>query len=156
VAAGPGAAPGTYQMRGTVDGATPTKPLVGERHPLPQATDADLQEEFDLASQILPKASEGNHAVIQNHALKKQGNDRLAKSQDAQLKATADKLAASLSAVEESIYQVKNQAGQDPLNFPIKVNNRLATLYSMVNDGDGKPIGNAAPIFKDLSNELKT
>src|SRR5205085_12377885 len=74
---------------------------------------------------------------------------------DPALKSAADKLVANLSAVEQEIYQVKNQSGQDPLNFPIKVNNRLAALLSAVGNGDGKPIGNAAPIFKDLSAELK-
>ena len=61
----------------------------------------------------------------------------------------------NLSAVEEEIYQVKNQSGQDPLNFPIKINNRLASLLSMVNRGDGRPIGNAPVVFKDLTAELK-
>ena len=52
-------------------------------------------------------------------------------------------------------YQVRNQSGQDPLNFPIKINNRLASLLSVVNRGDGKPIGNTIPIFIDLVRELK-
>jgi hypothetical protein len=60
-----------------------------------------------------------------------------------------------LSAVEEEIYQVRNQSNQDPLNFPIKINNRLATLLRTVTTGDGKPIGNAEPIFNDLVQELK-
>ena len=81
--------------------------------------------------------------------------DRVSKSPDAKLKAAADALISGLSEVEGEIYQVKNQAGQDPLNFPIKVNNRLASLLSMVNSGDGKPIGNALPIFTALSGELK-
>jgi hypothetical protein len=81
--------------------------------------------------------------------------DRLAKSPDAKLKAAGDALTKNLSAVEEDIYQVKNQAGQDPLNFPIKTNNRLASLLSMINNGDGKPIGNAPVVFKDLVAELK-
>jgi hypothetical protein len=34
----------------------------------------------------------------------------------------------AISDVEDDIYQVKNQSGQDPLNFPIKINNRLANL----------------------------
>jgi hypothetical protein len=50
---------------------------------------------------------------------------------------------------------VRNQSGQDPLNFPIKINNRLASLLSVVNRGDGRPIGNAPAIFKDLVAELK-
>ena len=93
--------------------------------------------------------------LIQIRAIKTQVADRLSKSQDAQLKAAGDKLVKNLSAVEEDIYQVKNQAGQDPLNFPIKTNNRLASLLSMVNHGDGRPIGNAPVVFKDLTAELK-
>ena len=61
----------------------------------------------------------------------------------------------NLSAVEEDIYQVRNQSGQDPLNFPIKVNNRLASLLGVVGNNDGRPIANAVPIFNDLKTELK-
>ena len=50
---------------------------------------------------------------------------------------------------------MRNQSGQDPLNFPIKINNRLASLLSVVNRGDARPIGNAPDIFKDLVAELK-
>jgi hypothetical protein len=60
-----------------------------------------------------------------------------------------------LSAVEQEIYQVKNQSGQDPLNFPIKVNNRLAALLGVVSNPDAKPIASAYPIFADLKSELK-
>jgi len=153
---GPAAPPGTYQVRLTADGQTQTQPLVIKRHPLyKDVTDADLQAQFDLAIQIRDKTSEANNAVIQIRAIKTQVTDRLSKSQDPQLKAAADKLVKDLSAVEEDIYQVKNQAGQDPLNFPIKTNNRLASLLSMVNHGDGRPIGNAPVVFKDLVAELK-
>ena len=44
-----------------------------------------------------------------------------------------------LEKIESNIYQVKNQSGQDPLNFPIKVNNRLAYLRKSVESGDGLP-----------------
>jgi photosystem II stability/assembly factor-like uncharacterized protein len=153
--AGPAAPPGTYQVRMTVDGKTQTQPLVLKRHPLHSATDADLMEQFNLAIQIRDKVSEANNAVILIRSIKTQVGDRLSKSQDAKLKAAGDTLAKNLSAVEEDIYQVRNQASQDPLNFPIKINNRLATLLSVVNRGDGKPIGNAEPVFKDLIAELK-
>ena len=127
----------------------------GKKHPLRPVSDADLQEQFALASQIRDKVSEANNAVIRIRSLKDEVKDRLTKSSDAQLKGAGDKLAADLSAIEQEIYQVKNQSGQDPLNFPIKINNRLASLLGVVNRGDGKPIANAAPIFNDLSKELK-
>jgi photosystem II stability/assembly factor-like uncharacterized protein len=152
---GPSAPPGAYQVRLTADGKPLTQPLVVKRHPLRSATDADLEEQFDLAIQIRDKLNDANSAVIQIRSIKTQMKERTDKSTDTPLKAAAEKLAASLGAVEEQIYQVKNQSGQDPLNFPIKVNNRLASLLNAVGNGDGRPIGNAAAIFKDLSAELK-
>jgi photosystem II stability/assembly factor-like uncharacterized protein len=152
---GPLAAPGTYTVRMTADGRVETQPLQVRRHPMFAVTDADLQAQFDLAIQIRDKTSEANNAVIQIRRLKADVADRLAKNADARLKSAADRLAPALSAVEEEIYQVRMQSGQDPLNFPIKINNRLASLLSVVNRGDGRPIGNAPAIFKDLVAELK-
>ena len=103
----------------------------------------------------LEMLSELNAAWSEVEDLKAQVADRLAKSPDPKLKTAGDEFVKSLSAVEQDIYQVKNQAGQDPLNFPIKTNNRLASLLSMVGHGDGRPIGNALPIFNDLKAELK-
>jgi hypothetical protein len=152
---GPAAPPGTYQVRMTIDGKAQTQPLAVKRHPLYSAGDADLLEQFNLAIQIRNKVSEANNTVIQIRSIKGQVADRLSKSADARLKIAGETLTKNLSAVEEEIYQVRNQSGQDPLNFPIKLNNRLASLLSMVSHGDGKPVGNAEPVFKDLVAELK-
>jgi photosystem II stability/assembly factor-like uncharacterized protein len=154
--AGPTAVPGAYQVRMTVDGKAQTQPLTVKKHPLfTGVTDADLQEQFDLAMRIRDKVSEANNVVIQIRNIKRQVAERAAKSSDAKLKAAGDRLTKNLSAVEEEIYQVRNQSGQDPLNFPIKTNNRLAGLLRVVNFGDGKPIGNARAIFDDLVAELQ-
>jgi len=153
---GPAAAPGTYQLKLTADGRTETQSFKVRRHPLfKDVTDADLQAQFDLAIQIRDKTSEANNAVVRIRAIKAQVADALAKSPDAVLKSAGGMLTGGVSAVEQEIYQVQNQSGQDPLNFPIKLNNRLASLLSVVTRGDGRPIGNAAPIFKDLVAELK-
>jgi hypothetical protein len=153
---GPAAAPGTYQIRMTTDGRMQTQPLRVRRNPLfKDVSDADLQAQFDLAIQIRDKTSEANNAVIRIRDLKSQIAERLGQSSDGKLKAAGDKFTANLSAVEGEIYQVKNQSGQDPLNFPIKVNNRLASLLQIVTRGDSRPIGNAPVIFKDLVAELK-
>jgi photosystem II stability/assembly factor-like uncharacterized protein len=152
---GPMALPGAYQVRLTVDGKSQTQPLVIRKHPLRNTLETDLKEQFDLALKIRDKASEANNAVIRIRKIKDDVKDRLAKSQDPQLKAAADRLTASLSAVEEDIYQVRNQSGQDPLNFPIKTNNRLASLLGMTLRGEGKPTANIYPIFEDLKKELK-
>jgi hypothetical protein len=154
-ASGPAAPPGQYQVRLSVDGHSQTQPFTVKRHPLRSATDADLKEQFDFATRIRDKVTEANNAVILIRSIKQQVKDRLAKSNDAQLADAAGKLTSNLSAVEEAIYQVRNQSSQDPLNFPIKINNRIASLLRAVNTGDGKPIASVYPIFQDLSGELK-
>jgi photosystem II stability/assembly factor-like uncharacterized protein len=152
---GPLALPGSYQVRLTVDGKTLTQPLTVRKHPLRTTSDADLKAQFDLGMQIRDKISEANNAVAQIRKVKEDVKDRLSKSSDPQLKAAGDKLTTGVSAIEEEIYQVRNQSGQDPLNFPIKINNRLASLNGVVNRGEAKPIANHYAIFKDLSAELK-
>jgi uncharacterized NAD(P)/FAD-binding protein YdhS len=143
-------------VRLTADGRSLSQPVVVRRNPhFADVTDADLQAQYALATQIRDKVSEANGAVVQIRDVKRQVADRLGKSQDAQLKTSGDRLTTNLSAVEEEIYQVRNQSGQDPLNFPIKVNNRLASLLGVVSQGDARPIAAAYPIFNDLKAELK-
>ena len=154
--AGPMAVPGNYTVRLIADGRTLTQPLTVVKHPLyKDVTQADLEAQFALAIRIRDKLSEANQAVIRIRGIKGEVRDRQGRSPDARLKTVGDTLVRQISAVEEEIYQVRNQSGQDPLNFPIKVNNRIATLNRSVNTGDGRPIGNAEPIFNDLVQELK-
>ena len=152
---GPAALPGSYNVRLTADGVSKTQPLTVRKHPLRPVSDADLREQFDLAIQIRDKVSEANNAVIKIREVKQQIADKTAKATDPALKASAERLTKNLSEVEEAIYQVRNQSGQDPLNFPIKINNRLAGILRVVNVGDGKPVAGVYDIFKKSSADLK-
>jgi photosystem II stability/assembly factor-like uncharacterized protein len=152
---GPLALPGSYQARLTVDGQTFTQPFVVNKHPLSTVSDEDLRAQFELASRIRDKVNEANNAIIQIRRIKRDLADRVQKSTSADVKAIAEQFTKEMSAVEEDVYQVRNQSNQDPLNFPIKTNNRLASLLRVVISGEGRPIGNAEPIFNDLQAELK-
>ena len=152
---GPMALPGTYQVKLTVDGISETEPLTIVKHPLRDTPDAALQEQFDLAMQIRDKVSEANQAVVDIRRIKDAVADRLKKSNKRELKLIGDRLVTALSAVEQDLYQVKNQSGQDPLNFPIRTNNRLASLLGMTERGEGPPTKNIYPIFEELEKELK-
>jgi hypothetical protein len=60
----------------------------------------------------------------------------------------------SLIKIEEDLYQVRNQSGQDPLNFPIKLNNRLSSLRRSVETGDARPTDASYVVLAELSKEL--
>lgn len=152
--AGPTVLPGIYQVKLTADGVSAMQPLLIVKHPLRPTSDADLAYQWDLASRIRDKVSEANLSVMRIRRMK---TDIAARAKDApkEVQAAADQLGRSLSAVEEDIYQVRNQSGQDPLNFPIRTNNRLASLLRVALAGEGRPTGNVEPIFNDLVQELK-
>ena len=80
-----------------------------------------------------------NTAVIEIREVKAELEERLAASEDEGLGEAGERLRVAASEVEGEIYQVRNRSNQDPLNFPIKVNNRLANLLSMSERGDGRP-----------------
>ncbi len=150
---GPMAVPGQYQVRLTAEGVTQTRPLKIERDPREiHITQADLDEQFKLASAVRDKTSEADEMVIRIRDLKKQIDDRVKKS--AALNAPAERLTTRLSAVEQDVYQVQNRSGQDPLNFPIKINNQLAALMRIIETGDAKPTDQSYVVFKELSARL--
>ena len=137
---GPTALPGTYQVRLTVNGKSQTQTFAVRKHPHARSERRRHAGQFELATEIRDKVSEANNAVIRIRKIKDAVKGRSTKSSDAGLKNAGDKLSSNLSAVEEEIYQVRNRSNQDPLNFPIKINNRLASLLLTVERGDGKPI----------------
>ena len=140
---GPEAPPGAYQVKVTAGDQTETQPFAIRREPrlLKDVSDQDLREEFDLAMKVRDKASQANEAVLLVRGIRPQIADRKGKL-DAKAGPTAkalDDLEHALTAVEVEVYQVKNQSGQDPLNYPIKLNNKIAALQGIVESADTEP-----------------
>jgi hypothetical protein len=155
---GPVAPPGSYQVRLTADGKSATQPFAIRREPrlLADVTDADLQREFQLAMQIRDTVSKANQAVILVRGIKPQIKDRMNKL-DSKTGPTAKALEAleqTLTAVEVKVYQVKNQSFEDPLNFPIQLNNKIASLQWIVESADSKPTDQTYDVFKILAGRL--
>lgn len=152
---GPQAPPGRYQVRVTAGGVTKTQDFTITRNTAAQGvTDADLQAQFDLAMQINQRVSDANRAVIRIRNLKEQINERTAKASDQSLVAAGKALADQLTDVEGEIYQHRLRSGQDPLNFPIRLNNKLAALQGTVESGDYRPTDQSYAVFKELSGRL--
>jgi photosystem II stability/assembly factor-like uncharacterized protein len=155
---GPVAPPGNYQVRVTADGHTDTQPFAIRREPhvLADVTDADLQREFQLALQIRDTTAKANQAVLLVRGIRPQIQDRAGKL-DSKTGPTAKALEAlekTLTAVETQVYQVKNQSFEDPLNFPIMLNNKIASLQGIVESADAPPTDQTYEMFKLLSGRL--
>ncbi|MCY3599856.1 MAG: glycosyl hydrolase [Gemmatimonadetes bacterium] len=152
----PAVPPGTYTVRLTADGEVQATEIEVARHPwIEDVTDEDMEEQFEFGMRIRARVDEANSSVIAIRRVKSQLDDRLEASDDAALAEAAEALQTAASAVEGDIYQVRNRSNQDPLNFPIRVNNRLANLLSMSERGDGRPGSGMYEVFEIMVAELE-
>ena len=152
---GPLAPIGTYQVKLKALGKEQNSQFKLEMDPnLKGVSEEDIQKQFDLAIQIRDKVSEANEAVILIRNIKSQ-TDSLKSQVSSSNKRRIDELVKKLEVVEENLYQVRNQSPQDPLNFPIKLNNRLGSLQRSVETGQARPTDAAYVVFEELSKELE-
>jgi photosystem II stability/assembly factor-like uncharacterized protein len=152
---GPLAPPGQYVVKLTANGVTRSQEFTIKRNEaVKTVTDADLEAQFQLARQINGKVNAANEAVLRIRSVKDQITAGLSRTQDARIAAAGKALIEKLTAIEGEIYQYRNRSSQDPLNFPIRLNNKLAALQGLVEIGDNRPTDQSYAVFKDLSNRL--
>jgi photosystem II stability/assembly factor-like uncharacterized protein len=154
---GPMIVPGTYTVKLTIGDKAQSQHFVVKNDPRLKTTSAEFSAQLSLSIQIRDKLSQVNQAVIDIRGAKKQLEDYAARlKDDAAAKKVADAardLDKRLTAVEEELYQIKNQSSQDPLNFPIKLNNRLAALLGVVQGTDVGPTKQSNVVYEGLASE---
>jgi photosystem II stability/assembly factor-like uncharacterized protein len=150
---GPRVSPGKYQVRLTVAGKSQTQSFEVKKDPRLQATPEDYARQLSLSLQVRDKLSETNEGVIRIREVRKQLED-YAKRDDKRVADAASALIKKLTAVEEELYQTKNRASEDPLNFPIKLNNKLAHILSVVQSSDNRPTDQSYMVYEDLATRV--
>jgi len=153
---GPVAVPGKYQVRLIAGGETQTQDFEIKLDPrlAGQVTVAQLREQFDLAMKIRDRVSDANAAVIRVRKIDSQVDDRLKQTSDAAIHRAGETVRTNLQAPEEAIYQVKNQSNQDPLNFPIRLNNKIAALEGTVESAEAPPTAQSYQVYQHLDTLL--
>ena len=146
------APPGRYVVNLTIDGQTYSTVAEWRKDPRTPATDADLVEQHRFATEIAAKVTAANEAIIAIRALRTE-LEALGKSDPAKL-IEANRLVTELTSIEEAIYQTKARSGQDLLNYPIRLNNRLAALMGTVQSGPFAPTKQSYEVFAMLSKLL--
>jgi len=149
---GPVAAPGTYTAKLTVDGKSYTQTFELKKDPRLSTTPDDYTKQLSLAMQIRDKLSEANGGVVKIREVRKQ-LEEFTKRDDKKVADAAQALIKKLTVVEEELYQTKNRAAEDPLNFPIKLNNKLAYVMGVVEGSDNAPTAQSYQVYEDLASQ---
>jgi photosystem II stability/assembly factor-like uncharacterized protein len=154
---GPKADLGSYTVRLTVDGQVleQTFDLLKDSR-LTTVTDADIHAQFALDLAVRDRTTAANTGVINIRSCTTQVNDRVTQANDPAVTQAGGALNTSLSTVENELYQTKLRAAQDPLNFPIKLNDKIAALHGVIESVDNRPTDQTAQVFDLLSGQLDT
>ncbi|MEX1182561.1 MAG: glycosyl hydrolase, partial [Gemmatimonadota bacterium] len=152
---GPRALPGRYMIRLKVDDR-PVLTQSFEYRLNPRAPDItleDVQAQHELAMRVRDAASAANEGVVAIRDVTEQVEHRI--EQDGTVEQSGDVLTRKLGTVEEELYQVRNRSNQDPLNYPIRLNNRIAALLGVVEGVPGRPTRQSYQVFDELNEELR-
>ncbi|MBK6901887.1 MAG: glycosyl hydrolase [Saprospirales bacterium] len=154
---GPRAIPGEYYVKmktGTFLDSMRFRILADPRSP---ATPEDFRAQLDFTRGVLDKVSEAHEVILEIRDIKGQlghYTGRLKGREGVEpLIKQAGLIDSLLTKVEETLYQTKNQSGQDPLNFPIRLTNKLAHLNSLT-QGDYPPTQQALEVREELSRAI--
>jgi len=155
---GPKATPGTYKVTLNVNGVSTSQPFTIVANPNAESTQKDMDQQFLFIKEV-NKTIDNAHQAIKSmrkvsqqlSAFEKQYKD------DKNLKALLDKAKAlkeKFTKIEEALYQTKNKSGQDPLNFPIRLTNKLGHLNALVRMGDFAPTEQDIAVKDELTTKI--
>jgi photosystem II stability/assembly factor-like uncharacterized protein len=154
---GPVAVPGEYQVKLTVGEKSMTQVWEWKKDPRLETTQEEFQEQFDFLIKIGDKVTEVNRAIIRLRDVKRQIDDLLKRIQGheraKEIIAAGIKLKEQLKTVEDELIQSKSESRQDPLNYPIKLDNKIAALAGVVASADALPTEQSYELFRELTTE---
>jgi hypothetical protein len=149
---GPKVVPGDYTVRLIVDGQSQDqrfKVLPDLRY---ESTQEDLQAQYDFLLKVRDKLTE-THETITLIRKYKAELDTIVQKNPRQ-KRRIEPVVNAISDIEKELYQTQNRSGQDPLNFPIRLNNKLAHLNSIVGTGEFRPTDGAEEVRAELTRQI--
>ncbi len=152
---GPRALPGRYEARLVVGEDSTTVPFEIVPDPRAGASAEDYAAQFAFLSAVRDKLTETHKAIVALRKVRdgiKAVNSRLGEGAEADsAKALGRRIVRDLTEVEEALYQTQNRSGQDPLNYPIRLNNRLSALVGTVASGDYPPTEQAEMVRLEVT-----
>ena len=152
---GPKAIPGNYKVKMYYNDDIINQDFTIVKDPRISNTLDDYEEQFNFLIDVRNQVSRANQAIIDIREgrenlnfIKKQVNE------NDQLIDLINEFDKKISVIENNIHMTKNKSRQDPLNYGIRINNRLAFLMADSQRGDYPPTDQSQDFFKEIKKEL--
>jgi hypothetical protein len=150
------APPGTYSYVLKVGADSVGGNFIVKADPNYKITQADYDEQFSMLTAIRDKFNEVQQGIKDIRTLRTQMSDFLArqnKDSVKEIKAFVDSISKKLTAIEEKLYQTKAKSSQDPLNYPIRLNDKLSGVFNAAASGNVAPSKQVKEVFAELSRQ---
>ena len=173
---GPQATPGTYKvhlnLKKTDSTATATSAsskgdgkefsesfkIIAD--PRAESTEADMQKQFEFITDVNATMDKAHKSIKKIRNIKSQLSafeEQYKNNEEVkELLEKSKSLRESFTTIEEALYQTQNKSGQDPLNFPIRLTNKLGHLNALIGMGDFAPTDQDIAVKEELSAKIKT
>ncbi len=156
---GPKAVPGSYKVHLSVNGETMSQPFNIIPDPRAEASITDMQKQYDFITDVNTTIEKAHNSIKNIRKINAQ-LDAFAKQykDNEKTKALVEKaklLQEKFGAIEKALYQTKNKSDQDPLNFPIRLNNKLGHLNSLVAIDDFPPTDQDIAVKNELTGKIE-
>ncbi len=154
------AVPGSYKVHLNVNGSNQTQEFKILADPRAEVSVADMQKQYDFISDINSTVDKAHQSIKKIRKI----NERLAafakqykdNEQTKELVEKANEMKERFGAIEKALYQTKNRSNQDPLNFPIRLTNKLGHLNSLVSIDDFPPTAQDIAVKNELTSKINT
>jgi hypothetical protein len=155
---GPLAVPGPYRARLTVGDVVREQAFEVKLDPRASASPADYLAQFEFVAECRDLLSRTHREIVrirefraQLETLKSRFEEVAADESSTALLAEIATIDGQITAIEEALYQTNNESRQDPLNFPIRLNDKLTGVMSLVASSDAPPTTQALVVKAELS-----
>lgn len=153
---GPKAAPGRYFYtiktgKDSVEGSFMIK-----ANPVYNVSQQDYDEQFNFLITVRDKFSEIQKAGKNIRDIRKQINDfvdKQGKDCPKEIKEQADSINKQMTVIEEALHQTKAKSGQDVLNYPIRLDDKISGLYDFAVSGNSAPAKQVKDAYTELSGQ---
>jgi photosystem II stability/assembly factor-like uncharacterized protein len=151
------APPGSYFARIKVGKDSVEAPFLVKADPNYKTTQAEYEQQFTFLKTVQDKFNETQKAIKDIRTLRTQINTFTGlqgKDMPKEIKVMADSINRRLTAIEETLYQTKAKSGQDVLNYPIRLNDKLSGVFDVANSGNFAPSKQVQEVYADLSGQI--
>ena len=154
------AVPGSYKVHLNVNGTNQSETFKILPDPRAEVSVADMQKQYDFISSINETIDKAHQSIKKIRKINENLDAFTKKYKDNETtKALVEKakmMKENFSDIEKALYQTKNRSNQDPLNFPIKLTNKLGHLNSLVSIDDFPPTEQDIAVKNEMTAKINT